>query len=210
MRRALYSSVLAILVTVIYHCSSEGDFISKSDFQGIEGQILIKEPVCDTGCTCSLEVRGSRPDTSARIDVYLGQDLVVKGYADASGRIKIHLDPGSYDLTVYPSEAFIDTSLNDISVSVETGVAIRRSYKGFFLPREIGVSFHDNVDQLRINEILEENNLTIQSERRFDDVVFYRVEIPHEVHVQEMQNILESNYVEVESTQFFVSSACAS
>jgi hypothetical protein len=141
----------------------------------------------------------NNPDSGAWVEAYRNGEFAGKAYTDEKGGFELPLPQGIYDLRVYPPQSSIDEELVGVWITGEGGISFRRSYHTNHQAWTIYVRFHADIDEERIQEILNENNLKSLTVYDFDNTISHRVEIPHEVHVQDVVELLEQNYVEVES-----------
>jgi hypothetical protein len=191
--------VLTIIV-VAQSCGSEGDYIRSTSFKGIKGEIIRVDFYCYSGCMGVGQTGDeSNPDSSAWIEAYRNGEIAGKAYTDDKGKFELPLPQGIYDLRIYPPQSSIDEELVGIWLTGEGGISFRRSYHTNHQAWTIYVTFHADVDEERIQEILNENNLKSLEVYDFDKTISHRVEIPHDAHVQDVVELLEQNYVEVES-----------
>ncbi len=194
MNRIKYCSLILIIVTL--SCDQQGDFVKKSDYKGVEGTIYqingdCGNPDLDTG---------KHPDSLAIVEISYGGERIARELTGDNGQFRIPLEPGQYNMIIYPSGNIPDESLTDLKISDTKGIAIGRSYRNEFWPRELDIIFHGHVTIARIGEILQEKELESVWNSHHQDFHLYHVIVPIEVHVVEMQTSLEQEYDEVESS----------
>jgi len=172
------------------------DYTKESTFQGVEGQIFH----LNKGCGNPFHDAEQYPDDEAWVVAFIGTERDSRANADGDGKFELPLNPGFYNIKVYPSESFIDDKLDNVQIADKSGIRIRRSYQNYFWPWQLGISFHPSVTREKINTILEENSLIDVYSNYEDEFIYYKVETPTNIHIQEIQDVLETNYNEVKST----------
>lgn len=178
-------------------CGSEGDYIRSTKFEGIEGKILRVESSCpDIGCMCGNDDGEVHPDGGAIIEALIDGNSAGRVFADFRGEFSLPLSHGTYNIVIYPTEAYIDDEIRDVVISTGQGMRIRRTYNSYFRPWQLHVTFVEDLPHVRGYEILEENGLRVI----YTYGRSFFAETPHTLHVQEVQKILEENYEEVDYT----------
>ncbi|MBW1811013.1 MAG: hypothetical protein JRJ87_22680 [Deltaproteobacteria bacterium] len=195
-------AILGIAIIVAAQsCGSEVDYVGSTSFMGVKGEIIRIEPYCYSGCMgVGKTGQDSHPDSKAWIEAFRNGEIAGKAFTDDKGRFQISLSPGIYDIRIYPPESNIDEELEGILITDDGGISLRRSYYSYNDAWTIWIYFYADVETERMHEILEENNLVFLDQISEAALIRYKVEIPHNVHIQEVREHLEQNYGEIKST----------
>jgi hypothetical protein len=178
MRSVQRTVILGVAIAVAFQCGgSEGDYIRSTKFKGVKGKIVRIDHYCYDGCMgVGMVGEESNPDTGAWIEAYRNGELAGKAYADDKGRFELPLTQGIYDLRIYPPQSFIDEEIVGIWITDNGGTGIRRTYRTSHNAWVLGRYIHS-----------------------FEETIWYEVEIPQDLHVQDVREFLEQNYTEIES-----------
>jgi len=197
----MFRSIITVYCTLVplllsLSCDQQGDFVEESNYNGIKGTIYqingsCGNPELDTG---------KHPDGLAIVEILNGGERTARELTSTNGQFEIPLEPGQYDLIIFPSGNHPDESLTDLNISEEKGIAIQKSYRNEFWPRELEIYFHGDVTIDRIGEILLENELESVWDIHHNDFHLYKVLVPVEIHVVEMKTTLEQAYDDVKSS----------
>jgi hypothetical protein len=201
MRSVQKTVILGIAISVAFQCGgSEGDYVRSTSFKGVKGEIVRIDHYCYDGCMgVGMTGEESNPDTGAWVEAYRNGEIAGKAYTDEKGRFELPLEQGIYNLRIYPPQSFIDEEVVGIWITDDGGTGIRRTYRTSHNAWVLNVNFHADVEIVRIHEILTENNMKGRYIHSFEETIWYEVEIPQDLHVQDVREFLEQNYTEIES-----------
>lgn len=130
------------------------------------------------------------PYPEVKVSAFSQGELVKKTSTDEDGNFYLKLFEGTYDIKIYPTQSYIQTFADVVVTDYEETDLGEPYYIESFVYQQLMVKY-GNITPERLEEIMQETGNTIL---QYSGSNWILIQVPEVYHIQEMTEILMTNY----------------